>query len=400
VATDERLWLSLTDRYLYEHDEEDLQLRREVVETGTTCARGNASLHRALLMYGAQCEQAGSCQTQPSVPYRRLAAKHTLRVQLPYGTDNVTISVQEANTMSRLPALLSTDAATWIAVGQLSILVLVAAVSFVRSSQKAVSPSYILRHAFDRCIKTPNELALHSMREVVVNAVIGVLALGSRIAVVAASGILLAEDNATRVVIAEVVGCSISLTHFLLRNAILRTELEWETPLTKLGGPMSTIDVSCAILVALAETPLLATRQTFSSVGRMLASLLILVSGVQTLVYSAAACAMTGTCVSLEQKQTSTVVGFSTILYLATVLWLAQSVCVSITLCSTFIYPFVFSLTRMSTGDTTITRVTALFGVICTGLPMINRVTLSFARGLSSRRQNQDEAEEKHEHLE
>eukprot|EP00966_Prymnesium_polylepis_P020467 471183-Prymnesium_polylepis.1 len=92
----------------------------------------NGTLYKSLVLYSAQCSNAGSCQTEPSVPYRRLAARHTVHIQLPAGTDNATIHVSAADTMSRLPALLSSESATLIAVAQLAILVLVAAVSFVR----------------------------------------------------------------------------------------------------------------------------------------------------------------------------------------------------------------------------------------------------------------------------
>jgi hypothetical protein len=392
-AAYEPRWLALTSRYLYEHDEEDLRLRRAVVESGTLCSEGNGTLYRSLILYSAQCSNVGSCQQEPSVPYRRLAARHTVHIQLPFGSDNATIHVKEADTMSRLPALLSSESATWIAVGQLAILVLVAAVSFVRSSQKAVSPSYILRHAFARCVGEPQELALHSFREVVVNAFIGVLALGARVAVLLASQDLLQKDNASRIVVSETVGCCVSLAHFLLRNVVLHTELAYETPLTKLGGPMSTIDVSCAILVALAETPLLATRETFSSVGRMLASLLVLVSGVQTLIYSSASCAMTASSVIHEIDYRKYMRGFFTVLTIATAMWIIQAAAVAVTLCSAFLYPFVFSLTRMTTGDTTIVRQCTLFGIIGTSLPTINRVTLKFARDLAKRKEREEEKE-------
>jgi hypothetical protein len=382
-AASEFLWLALTDRYLFEHDEKDLALRREVVSSGTLCCNGNSTLYRSLLLYSAQCARGGSCQTDPSAPYRRLLARHTAKVQLPYDTDNATINIAEANTMSRLPAILSSDAATWIAVAQLGLLVLVAAVSFVRGSQKAVSSTYILHLAFDRCINVPRDEAFDTCREVVVNALIGVLAVSARLVVLVESWTLLNEDNAHRVVVSETVGCIVSITHFLLRNAGFFRE----TPLTKLGGPMSTVDVSCAILVALAETPLLATRQSFSSVGRMLASLLVLVSGVQTFLYSSAACCMTAVCVSHE---TSAFKGFVSVLYISSVLWLMQASCVAVTLCTVFVYPFVYSITRTTTGNIVSIHLCALFGFIGTALPTINRVALKFARDVNNRSKKRD----------
>ena len=238
-ASVESRWLALTDRYLYEHDEEDLGLRRDVVESGTVCAEKNITLFRSLMLYDAQCVHA-ECQRSPSVPYRRIAAQNTITIELPHNTENATILVQKAITMSRLPSLVSSYSATWIAAAQLALVVLVAAVSFVRSSQKVVSPSFILRHAFARCIRDLREqvlhLAFHSLYEVMINALIGVLALSARFAVILASWDLLVEDNLHRVVVSESVGCGVSLLHFLSRNTILRTDLNSESPLTKLGG--------------------------------------------------------------------------------------------------------------------------------------------------------------------
>lgn len=383
-AASESSWLALTDRYLFEHDQEDLELRRAVVESGTLCSVGNATLNRSLMMYSVQCVNSGSCQTVPSTPYRRLAARHTVHLQLPRGTDNAVINVAEASTMSRLPALLSASAATWIAMSQLAMLVLVAAVSFVRASQEAVSPIWILRHAFERCICVTERKRvcdpIHFFSEVMADALIGVISLVARAVVVLVSYTLLSEDNAHRVVISECVGCTVSMAHFVLRNGVLKTDIKIETPLTKLGGPMSTIDVSCAILVALAETPLLATRETFSSVGRMIASLLVLVSGVQTLVYSSAACCMTAFCMSCNVSNDAS--NFATVLYISTALWLVQTACVAVTLSTVFVSPFVYSLTRMTTGDTAVVRMSALLGIVSTALPTINRVTLDFVRGL------------------
>jgi hypothetical protein len=410
-ASSEPSWLALTDRYLFEHDESHLQLRRAVVETGTLCTEQNATLYNSLLLYKAQCANTPSCQTDPSVPYRRIASHHTLHIQIPHDTNKSIIHVKESSTMSRLPSLLSASEATWIAIAQLCILVLVAAVSFVRDSQRAVSPSFILRHAFMRCIGERDHITIYSYKDVIINAIIGFLALLARASVVMASYQLLYQDNCERLVMSESIGCFVSLIHFILRNAL---HTKRETPLTKLGGtcvvlstlncffslehththshctafsysahctgPMSTIDVSCAILVSMADTPLLATRQTFSSVGKMLASLLILASGVQTLIYSSTACCMTAVCVMQELHYDKNMQEFAILLYLSTALWLAQTSCVAVTLCTAFVAPFVYSVTRTTTADTLVIRICTLLGVICTSMPSVNRISLSFSK--------------------
>jgi hypothetical protein len=145
---------------------------------------------------------------------------------------------------------------------------------------------------------------------------------------------------------------------------------------------MSTIDVSCSILVAMAETPLLASRASFSSIGRMLAALLVFASGVQTLIYSSVACIITAMCVVHED----TFKNFAIVLYVATFLWLVQTACVATTLCSVFIYPFLYSTARMQSSNIVMLSMCALFGMIGTSLPVINRVALKFCRDVERRR--------------
>ena len=115
----------------------------------------------------------------------------------------------------------------------------------------------------------------------------------------------------------------------------------------------------------------------------MLASLLILVSAVQTLLYAPAACCMTAACVGHDVQ--NRLKGFEIVLYISTALWIAQGTCVAVTLCTVFVSPFVYSLTRMTTGDTLMFRMCTLFGIICTSIPTVNRVTLKFVRDLSVR---------------
>lgn len=108
---------------------------------------------------------------------------------------------------------------------------------------------------------------------------------------------------------------------------------------------------------------------------------------------------MTVTCVTYEKDYQLHLRGYATVLYMATVLWLVQTGCVAITLCTAFVSPFVYSLTRTTTGDTTIFRLCALFGMVCTAFPTINRVGLTFARYIVVRREKQDDAQ-LHEHEE
>ena len=53
-------------------------------------------------------------------------------------------------------------------------------------------------------------------------------------------------------------------------------DLNREAPLTKLGGPMSVVDCTSAVLLLFSDAPLLsADSSKFSSVGRILISILV-----------------------------------------------------------------------------------------------------------------------------
>ena len=72
---------------------------------------------------------------------------------------------------------------------------------------------------------------------------------------------------------AEIVGSVSSLLHFVLRHS-MKTNLKIEIPLTKLGGPMSIVDVACAILLVFWKLHC-SPRCSFSAVGRLLSALLL-----------------------------------------------------------------------------------------------------------------------------
>ena len=378
LASSELLWLALTDRYLYEHGEKYLEQRRVLVETGISCASSNTSLNHFVYLYQMQCVQTGFCQTSPSAPYRRVASSHTVEIRLPRHTTDAIITFTKAKPMEKLPSVLSSSDATWLAAGQLGILMLVAAVSFLRASQTEVSPASIVIEAHRSCFPSKDTVdGSHTFHycseEVYSNAFIGALAIGTRLVVIVLISDALLEDNNGPIVVSELTGCLVSTLHGILRYSFLDSSRE--SPLTRLGGPMSNVDVCSAIIIALSETPLLGTRQTFASVGRMLAALLTLVTNVPTLIYSPVACVMKGTCFDDNKGKDRRLT-----LYVSAVLWLVQSSCTAITLTSVFVNPFLYTLTRSIPNDTTLLRISVLLGVLTTSLPMINKVVLSYVQ--------------------
>ena len=234
-AASESQWLAITDRFLYEHGER-AAVERAVVETGTTCASANRCW-RTLMLYRAQCMNSATCQAMPSVPYRRLAARHSLHIELwrdqycTYPRDGVLHNVSASrpaflrrcyvdrnNEACNSGAGRSSELRAFFSEGRVAFLH--AHTCILQMRGRACRNDAALLQT--RCHRRSYQYTRP----------------GSRAAVLLTSHELLTNDNVQRVVVSESVGCAVSCAHFLLRNAILRRSVIRDA-LTKLGGPMS-----------------------------------------------------------------------------------------------------------------------------------------------------------------
>lgn len=378
-ASIETLWLGLKSDYLNEHDEVALRQRRDVVSQGLVCSEGNASLALQRTLYEGECAQTGICAASPTVSYKHLASHSRLFIHLPRNASAL-LSAAIAPAVMRLPVLLSASDATLVAILRLVLMTLVAAVAFIRSGQEKISPKNILLSAIHRAVSLKPKLSYHTRMEVALSGLIGVVAVGARFTAIVVLADNLIDDGLTTVVVAEVVGCAVSIAHFLARNFCIAVDYDCAAPLTKLGGPMSTIDVSQAILISLAETPLLGTRQSFASTGRMLAAMLVLVSSIKTLVFSTSACALLALTVRNEHDYKTKLNWFSTILVFGAFLWIAQTVSVAVAFSMVFVNPFVFTISRVHVGTVANIRSLVSVALVSVALPGMNRVVLDTVR--------------------
>lgn len=367
-AAVEAQWLALSSRFLYEHAEEALEERRTVVERADACSNGD----RETAPYWLDCvrQQLCGCQSTPSIPYRRLGAKDVLTIMIDASGAGY-FKAAHASTLERIPALMSTDAATWVAILRLVLMVFVAGITFIRSSQSTSNPSEIVLRAWRRVHGLrPIRTCSKSTMQNVMNAATGLLALGSRAAVLVAMSEILTEDGQGVVLASEVTGTTVSLVHFALRHAnILALDPKRETPLMLFGGSMSLIDVTIAMLMAFNETPILGTRESFGSVGRMLAAVLLVVNCVNILLFSATACFVT----SIAQTTTRT---YRYLHALAGLLWLAQGCCLALTLSAAFVRPFAYSLVKNHPGSWGTARYAVAFGFIAASGPVRRAVVV------------------------
>lgn len=383
AATNEQLvWLSLSDRFLYEYGSQVLEKRRRVVELGTACAALRPELAHVLDMYASDCGLAQQpCQTEPAVPFRRLA---TSRMRIDLGHDgNGTLRTEHTDSLKHIASLVSHEESLNSALGRLFVLLLTAAVVFLRGSQNAASSRYMFLHTIDviRCRNqfAPNRDPLsfssrHEKQEVATDAVISVAALAARcIVLVVSYHALVADDNATAVNL-EVVGIAGSLVHLMLRYS-LDWNLEREAPLTKLGGPMSVVDCTCAVLLLFSDAPLLATDNTkFSSIGRMLISVLASISVFTRCIFSAATVSvMAVSATNGARRDLST---HKTILSVSVLLWILEATTTAGNVALLFVRPAALSMARSTPGLTAPIHYATFFGLVCTSLPTFTKVAL------------------------
>jgi len=363
----ETQWLALSNRFLYEHAEEALEERRRIVERADSCANGD----RTTAPYWLDC--AGSlcgCREAPSIPYRRFGAKSVLTIRLAEDGAGY-LSHTEASTLERIPALMSTESANWVAILRLILMIFVAGVTFIRASQKTSNLAELVLRSWRRA---------HGLRPVqtfwggglmmnTMDAIVGMLALASRLAVLVSMASAFENDGQEALLASETVGIVISSSHFLLRHVpILELDPSRETPLMLFGGSMSLLDVTTAMLLAFDETPVLGTRHSFASVGRMLAAILLCVNCINISIFATASCFATTTALS-----TSTT--YRILHATGAFLWLGQACCTAFTLSAAFVFPFAYSLMRAHTGPWATVRYAVAFGFVAASGP-VRRATV------------------------
>lgn len=353
-------WLALTTRYLYEHAPTVLDERREAVE----CVEDHMTSP-----YFLDCTPTG-CRTVPSVTYRRIAASAKLLLQISPDGDS-RLLIEKTSTLSRIPDLMSPSRANFIAFLRLLLLLLAAAVTFIRSSQVASSSREIMLRAVRTSRRKPRGcVENHTRVEVSIDALIGLASVAARAATVGALSSALLSDGQDRLVAAEFTGCAASLVHLVLRH-LLEVDRKYETPLVVLGGTQSVIDVACACLLIFSETPFLATRHSFAATGRMLAALMVVTTSLNTAVFATTANALLLATVTSQESSV-----YRLMLVGGLVCWTFQLISVVITFCTAFVLPFVFQVAREQAGGHTTRAYTVFFGSVATGLPTLNRIML------------------------
>ena len=392
-ASNEAAWLGLQNSEVYQSAPEDVDARRNVVEIGTTCAA--SAYPHAHSLFQLDCLSIyTSCETIASVPFRR-AATQQMRFELPPSDSSVKPRVWATDDprLHDLPKL--GDNAVNTAIIKLILMVLSALVVWIRSNKVTASHSSLFMFCLraSRCIGSQSQEATKVSNFVIAeDAVIGLVAIGARLAVSAWRIVSLTADNQLRAPTIQIIASVLSLLHWVVRNFVLKHECE--IPLTKLGGSTAIIDATSAVMLAFASPPLLVSATgRFDSTARMLVALIVATITVPRCLFSTSCCGLllsfsledalrqkpltSATMAMLPNgggakpsKQPHDTV-YLVILVASAGAWLFQAASVGVLLADLFCVPLAYSMHRATTGDTLPTALALFLVTTSVGLPAI-----------------------------
>ena len=337
-----------------------LEKRRRVVEAGENCSALIEELAHQRDIYHSDCGLGlGTCEVLPSVPYRRFATRR-IRIDVPLNGEG-SLTAEHADSLKNIKQAYPDALAS--ASARLLVLLLTAAVVFVRGSQNATSSRWLLtnvidtlrcRHAYSDDITPQNAISRYDTADILTDGIISVAAWGSRLVVLIFAAPFLVADGQDATLRFQIVGIVCSFVHFFLRYCL---DINWkrDAPITTLGGPMSVIDVTSAVLMLFSDAPLLGSDgEKFASIGRLLIGLLISLSVGTRICFSAAMVATMA--VSATNGNRKDLACHQATLVVATALWLAQAVATSGSLALLFVNPAAVALSRSQTGSTSVIK--------------------------------------------
>ena len=376
-AASETLYLAISDSTIYETEPAAVSIRREIAELGYVCAGSLTRYELAFNMYDFDCNNPyARCRTAPSLPFRRVS---TYDVRAHYTQSGAVYYWFEHDaSLDQLPGLANSAEAVWLAVVKLSLLILAAAVMWVRSDRVTSSSHWLYRHCVQIANCRPVSMASTVASSVVEDAALGLTALVAR-AVVAywRLGALASEDMA-RVCVVELVASGVSLVSWVLRfwviepnlPSLLAGESDGRGPLTRLGGSMAIVDASCAVLLAFAQPPIhLSAVSRFDDTARLLSGLVISLVTLHRCLF-AVAC----NCIMLEAHELGRLSSSPAYVFLVTLaacMWVAQTISIAVALADLVASPMAFTLTRGVIGDDVVVGVALFLALVSASLPRL-----------------------------
>lgn len=373
-ASHERSWLALSNDFLYESSTSKLGDRRDVVERGLGCA--DESNEKEIYELDCSLDLQATCRTEPSLPFRRLS-QFELKFKLSSNSSSSFLALKRRNSLSRLAGSNSISDSVFFALMRLVVLLIVAFVVFNRAERVSASAFSTINSAID-VANGREKHGRHTWFNALSDAAVGALAIISRALILSHNAIVLADDGNIEVVVWECVGVSASIVHYCLRHLVLKTDLEKEAPLSKLGGSMSLADACVAALLSVLHTPMLgASARDFDAVSRLFCALLIALFCVHRLFFSVAACAVLASTTASDGRFERS---YSVTLWISCGLWLVQACALSFSFSRLFVVPQAYSLVRFSMGGPRQTEVALFLGSMTLSIPYLNSVCTRIAK--------------------
>ena len=381
----EVVYLALTDTNLYETEPEAVSMRRRIVELGATCAETLSDKRdaRAYNLYDLDCSMIASCRLSPSLPFRRVS---TLGIRAHYlFNGRVYFWFADDHTLRSLTGLANSSDAVLFSIVKLSLLVLAAAVMWVRSDRVTSSSHWLYRH----CIQLTNGLPLltHGVQSSVIeDAFLGLIALSARFAVALWRLGTLYHDDQIRVCIFELVAAIVSLVNWIVRYWVIEPHLidligskaDGKGPLTRLGGSMAIVDASSAVLLAFAEPPLLLSAVSrFDNTARLLTGLLI---SLVTLHRCLFACCCNAIIYEAHVRGILLCGGaYRRLLVTAGASWLFQAVTLGVSMADLVATPMAYAIGRGIVGENSAISVALFMAFVCASLPRLMEICVKLS---------------------
>ena len=375
IAAVEAVYLALSDAHLYESEPSTVSSRRKVVELGSACASTLPSFERDYNLYLLDCNNAQAiCATSASLPFRRIARLDMAAHYDSAGT--VAYSFESSPTLNTLPNLSVTSDAVALAVVKLVLVLMAAALVWVRADRVTSKPHWLYRHCIQvaHCVTIP-DVGASSVLE---DATLGLLAIVSRFAVAFWRLQTLQYDSQSRVCVVEILAAALSFVHWLARYWMIDPWLpdlvngkpDGRGPLTRLGGSSAIVDTSCSVLLAFSEAPLLVTAlPRFEPTARLLIGMLISMVALPRCLFSAACCSLLYEAGQVGKSQQ--VPAFTLMLMLSVAFWVLQLFTLSITINDLVVTPLSYSIGRGLVGGTGWVSIAISMGFVTSGTPRL-----------------------------
>jgi hypothetical protein len=424
----ESVWLHATPAD-YQHGHGALEERREATELAG-CASAPDAAKRMSELLKISCSVQQTCRAEPSVPFRR-ACTSLMRLNVSEDGDRVAVEFMHSRALEYLPGLEDSDTAVRGAGLRILLLALTALVIFVRSGdthsanrmffecivmiEKSfktefdhgdmdVDPTAAGMEAWAQTTFGMNSCVYRALASFyrqpvtggsakeegkvstfwvrVESCALGLLAIGTRMAVCFAKARLLAEDGNMRLVVSEVVASCLSLTMWIVRW--FGTDSRHDRTII-LGGSTAHLDAAAAVLLEFVEAPLRSETYVFASIARMLIAVVLVFAALVRLLFSVTCCFMLADGVRAYEKDTTTdgLERYAEVLTMYGVAWMAQAVSLGVLLTDAFVVPATDSMTWNVLGNPLLARIVFSLVMITLSLPTLNYVSAKAAERVS-----------------